>query len=632
MLVGLGAALAVCAWIPRSWDLDFAERLGLSGLLGLAAIGWLIFPILLVSTNLLFMIPVLVALFLVAGIARKLISLDAFSCTKNLWVVIPCLALLLAMVTALAPSTAMDWDTLAYHLAVPKLWLEAGHMTYIPFIHHSNFPFLVDNLFVLGLRFGGESGAKAFTCIGFGFGLVWIFGVVRRWHGECAARWATILFAVTPVILWESGTGYVDVIHGLFAAAGAIYAVEYLNTSKRNWLVLTALLLGAAMASKYTGLQTFAIVGIVLLFGARKHLPTVIGAGVLALVIASPWYIRNTINTGNPLYPFFYEQLGGKDWDQRRANIYRIEQKSFGVKTSWGDLPHAVAGLAYQPGRYVNPAQTIGLGNPMGAVGAASLVVLALAALSRRRSDKRSGVLLAIVGMSLVLWFALSQQSRYIVTLVPMIALLFGSIRSLALQRIAYAAVVLQALITLVTQVRTSTQDQLRVVLGQESRADYLGRRIPFALPADEINKLVPPTGKVALYDEVFGYLLDVPYEWANPGHSTRIPYDSMANGDDYVARMKKLGFTHVYVNLRSEPQDFAQRWLAAMGLGSGPMPFEPAEREAIFQNWEIRWKVLIAEAAVTGNLKVANAFSKSILFELNPDSATLRSGRPSPN
>src|SRR6185295_13803103 len=87
--------------------------------------------------------------------------------------------------------------------------------------------------------------------------------------------------------------------------------------------------------------------------------------GVIAMAIACPWYIKNVVNTGNPVYPFFYSKLGGKNFSAPQAEQYSREQASFGVGTQDGhhdftQIGHAVLGLGYQPGRFINPAQTFG--------------------------------------------------------------------------------------------------------------------------------------------------------------------------------------------------------------------------------------------------------------------------------
>ena len=55
---------------------------------------------------------------------------------------------------------------------------------------------------------------------------------------------------------------------------------------------------------------------------------------------------------------------------------------------------------------------------------------------------------------------------------------------------------------------------------------------------------------KVALYDEVRGFYLDVPYFWANPGHHTLLPYDTYTEPEHLLQGLKSLGVTHIVLSL----------------------------------------------------------------------------------
>jgi hypothetical protein len=537
---------------------------------------------------------------------------------------------LFALFSVLAPSDIMDWDTLAYHLAVPKLWIEAGKIGYIPFIHHSNFPFTVDLLYVWGLRWGGESGAKAFQLAYLLIGAVLVFGLARQRYGTRAGWWATVAFVTVPVVLWEAGSAYIDVAHGLYAGGGILLAaLAVADPERRRLLVPAGLLLGFAAGTKYTGLQTIAAVGLVLVVAGlvRKQVgegfKQAVVVGGLAMLVAAPWFVKNVVNTGNPVYPFFYERLGGHDWDQRRADIYRNEQQTFGVGRN-GDkrdptaLGHAVLGLAYQPGRFINPAPTEGLGTPLGSIGLAVLAGLLLWPLAGR-IGRFEGVALGAVVVSLGMWFLLSQQSRYIVPLAVPLAVLVGGATTLrGFAGVAMGAVGLQAVYSLWLIQSQLVMPKVQVVTGQVPVEAYRKATNPFFEPSQAINQVVKG-GKVALYDEVFGFLLDVPYFWANPGHCTVIPYDSMQTAEDYMSGMRKLGFTHVYISVSPvvKEREMRDRWLASMGMGDPSLAFTPEKRAELLGNWEAKYHILIADAVKEGKLVPEQTFRSSILFRI---------------
>ncbi|MEZ5162187.1 MAG: hypothetical protein R2688_00235 [Fimbriimonadaceae bacterium] len=154
-------------------------------------------------------------------------SLLKFDGRKNLGVVaLFGLLLLFPLVASLSPSTTMDWDSIAYHLAVPKMWMQDGQIHKVLNLHHSNFPFSIDNLYIWGLALGGEAGAKAFSFAILVFGVLAVYGTARRCFpdSQFAGLAAGLIFAGSPVVLWESGTAYIDVAHGLYAGLGVFCA------------------------------------------------------------------------------------------------------------------------------------------------------------------------------------------------------------------------------------------------------------------------------------------------------------------------------------------------------------------------------------------------------------------------
>lgn len=553
-----------------------------------------------------------------------------------------CLLFLFPLAGTLAPSTSLDWDSLAYHLAVPKLWLESGSFQPLLWVHHSFFPAAFDALFVPGLAWGDQAGAKAFMVVALLFCCLAVFGLARRQWGADKAWWAPILLAGSPVVLWESGTAYIDVPHGVLGVLAVWYFAEYAFKSgqqdtsttpqdppktPQNPLILGAILLALCLGSKFTGLQAFLLLGLVYLAISfkqpKKLLQGVVVASIAVLVIAGGWYVRNIVLTGNPVRPFFSSIFPTKGWDKWRADTYSNEQQTFGVgRTERGRDPlqigNAVLGLAVQPGRFVNPAQTEGGGFPFGAVGAATMLVLLSAALAPTM-QKSARALLAWVGLLLIAWFFLSQQSRYMTYLPAAAALLLPAVmarwKQLAVPLAAMTAA--QAAYTAWMLYTVQAQDQLRVVTGQISSEDYLKATTPFAANAAEINQL-PDVTNLALYDEVFGFYLNKPYFWANPGHVTDNSPEPFQTGADYVRGLPQKP-SHVYMSLSPQflPPEARDKFLATAGLAPGD-PYTEQEKQEMFANPDLKWRWLIADAVRSGALTPEKSFRSAILFKVN--------------
>jgi 4-amino-4-deoxy-L-arabinose transferase-like glycosyltransferase len=633
-----GVGCAVWRLWPRLREgADPAEALGLCGLAGLGLSGVITLLVGLLPSGLR-AAPFLLAVAAAFGLTFAIKEVWNFlrPSKPDSWR-LACLAalafaVLIALVGAVGPSDMNDWDSIAYHLAVPKIWLADGRISYIPYIHHSNFPGAIDNLFILGLWWGGAAGAKAFGVAVFILGMLAVFGLARRRFGENAAWIAVIAFAGMPSVLWESGTAYIDVGHGLFAGLGILYAAEVLEGKPTAWRM--ALCLALACATKYTGLQTFVAVSATLaMFGlsglrgeaGNRHSLRAFGLAALATaLIAGPWYVRNVVNTGNPVYPFFYGVFGGENWDAFRAAVYTEEQKTFGAGASPKDLGAAILGPAYQPGRYTNPNPTEGGGMPTGALGFLAVGTW-LAWLLSGRLGRLERAVLAATGISLLMWFILSQQSRYLITLgIPAAVLAGAALERLRVGPLLAGLAAVQALFALYVGKVFHLDPKLPVVLGRISEEEYLKLAAPFAISAKAINEQVTASGKVALYDEVFGYYLDVPYFWANPGHSTLIPYERTEDGAQLADELKRLGFTHVYVNfgvgVAFANRDAREKWMAQARLIEPAQPISAEERSEAFKDLRTKWRMLLAEASAGGRLEPLPSpeIPTGLLFRLN--------------
>lgn len=623
----LASALAIRPLVSKLiLDADPAEKFGVSGLVGLGTLGMFVFAVGLMPGGLGLIVPlvgVVVAAGAVVGFRSGALTDFRFRAPTGagLAVLVAIVLLgLIGLIGVLAPSTTLDWDTIAYHLAVPKLWLERGQIGLIQGMHQSNFPFTVECLFMLGLEWGGQAGAKAFSLAYLVFGSFAVFGLARRWYGATAGWWSLLAFAGIPIVCWESGTGYIDVAHGLYATIGLCYAIENLAGAGAvsRW-VMAGIGLGFAIGTKYTGLQVVgAFVAVALLYGfvGRNLMKTLNGVAITvlaAVVVGGAWYVKTAVYTGNPVFPFFSSVLGGRDWDEWRASVYKDEQKSFGVGTAPTDLGHAVLGLAYQPGRYTNPGQNVGAGFPSGAVGFAVLLVGVGAALSGG-GDRKKRIVLGVVGLGLLGWFVLSQQSRYLtVYMVPLAILAGGEVAKSRWGRVLAGAVALQAAMTAMVMARFQTMDQIKVAIGTVPQDAYLSERLAI-YRARPFFESLPNDSRIALYDEVFGFYIDRSYFWANPGHSMLIPYDRVSNAAQYVAAMRDQRFTHIYVNLSTGDS----RFVSALGLGASSVAYSEEERAAMMPDLNLKWKVLVSDAVRSGLIKLEQTFGTSAVYSLN--------------
>jgi hypothetical protein len=97
------------------------------------------------------------------------------------------------------------------------------------------------------------------------------------------------------------------------------------------------------------------------------------------------------------------------------------------------------------------------------------------------------------------------------------------------------------------------------------------------------------------------------------------IPYDSMNTAKEYVDGMKALGFTHIYIRywLPGMMIDDVNEWRGAAGLGGQVIPFLPWRRKELTSNFEIKYKVLLAEAIAERRISVVGGTDHWLAIEI---------------
>jgi 4-amino-4-deoxy-L-arabinose transferase-like glycosyltransferase len=310
---------------------------GLAGF-GLAIIGWARLPVLLVI-----LLGMLIWQLFRGAIPAVLDAVRALAVTLRdscqgvpFWM--PFAAAITAILTfilALAPP-ADAFDALIYHLAVPELWLRDGGLRLFDMPPYW-FPSLVEGLNVWPLVLGNDLGAQLYH---FTFGLLailllWLW--VRSLWGDQTGWWVIILSLTMPSLKWLAAWAYTDLAL-VFFALGMLYSLwKWLDADDPRWLMVTAAMSGLAMGVKYTSFLVPVVAGCFILFKVfsknisrqdrQKNLLDVIRFSAVALLIASPWYLRNWVWMHNPFYPFVF---GGPFWDSFRANWYTASGSGIG--------------------------------------------------------------------------------------------------------------------------------------------------------------------------------------------------------------------------------------------------------------------------------------------------------------
>jgi hypothetical protein len=221
------------------------------------------------------------------------------------WVALIIIAELTVVFFIVAFGPEVRFDGLAYHLELPKRYIEAGRIQFYGDVHQSAFPALWDMAYVYGLLLRSEQISRlfAFTVTLCLVHSIYSFG--RRLFGKSTGLFAALVASTAPIISAYWSNAMADNAFALFL----LLSLTALTVGRKK--ILTAafaagVFLAFAAASR---MQTFvlapalAVVFIgtltALRINRRKGFLTIVILSALSIVVAAPWYIHNYSATGN---------------------------------------------------------------------------------------------------------------------------------------------------------------------------------------------------------------------------------------------------------------------------------------------------------------------------------------------
>lgn len=237
-----------------------------------------------------------------------------------------------------------EFDVLEYHLQAPKEFFQAGKISFVDHNIYANMP-LGSEMHSLAAMviIGGQDGWWWGGMVGkFVIGshtllaAMLVLGFASRKFGSWIGWASAGLLLSAPGCMYVSPSGLVDMALGAYLLA-ATWSVSHLYPTatcakQPFWFCLfaTFTFAGGAAACKYTGLVCCVIPITLFIFinelWLRKPASQKVEGRVLAILSSSalaicitvlPWYAKNTVMTGNPVYPLAGSVFG---FDSADAN------------------------------------------------------------------------------------------------------------------------------------------------------------------------------------------------------------------------------------------------------------------------------------------------------------------------
>ena len=242
------------------------------------------------------------------------------------------LIILLNLFRSLAPP--VKWDSLSYHLEIPRQYIAAGGIIFLPENFYAGFPQLVELLFTWVMILGSPSAAAALGCFVGVVTLVGVEGFARRFTSLNQRFLAPAVLLSGFSISQSLSSAYVDIWIMLFGLGFFILIEQYRITTHRQYIILAGVMSGLAISTKYTS-GILLVIGLVSLFMIDFRsknllcLRNAIWLSLISLLVVSPWLVKNWLLAGNPAYPFVPTSTTIDPWQQYFRSDYFPTRKIY---------------------------------------------------------------------------------------------------------------------------------------------------------------------------------------------------------------------------------------------------------------------------------------------------------------
>lgn len=497
---------------------------------------------------------------------------------------------------ALTPE--VQWDSLVYHMTTPKLYARAHGIVEIPYDFHTYLTKQIDIQYVVGEIFGLEQYAKVLM---YSFNLFLSLGIYvfckQKWNMKVGLIAMTILYTIPIMTIYEPTT-YNDISMGLFLfyACTAFLKIK----QQKNWIFLCGFLIGSAAGTKIFALGTlgFFIFMYVWFFGIRKmqnSIADIVIIGLVCFLVIAPWLTITTIQTKNPIYPFFYNVFGGENWTPELAEFWSNLFTSQGGEktitsfflTPWNLTMHS---MLYGPVYGYSPVFLI------------FIPLFFLLGLHKNKNEKVGLFFFYFIIYYIIMWFLLAADGRYILSVFPA-ATIITTITMVHLwekrsqcYRYLIPGILILVLLSNLGMFIIMNRNTVQVLVGVQEKEEYIQNNLQNYRLVQWINENLDENAKIFVANDDRTYFLEKEYLGGYPIIQGYIDYVQIDSAEALYTRLKKEQITHVMITYHETSQ----------GIITTPFAYKYNE------------KIILLWAELTGNYgKLVKEKNNVFLYEL---------------
>ena len=457
-------------------------------------------------------------------------------------------------------------DTLSYHFQIPKDYILNNGLTYSPFIPY-NSPHLLEVIHVIPLMMGGELSLKILLYIISILLCLKIFTVCKYYFDTRTGLIATLLVISTPKFTYINSSGIVEIYLALITLSAIWIYCEIINTIKQknnsenqtfyDLVIYGSVFLGGVASIKYYGLFTvFSLSIAVLYFIIKYNFKNYKRLIILSLIFGSlfllPFYIKNVVFTGNPLYPKFFSIFGGSDWSQ---NLSILTENFFSEHKR---MPFTFLNFILSPFYLFLDQNTVS-----GRFGYGILILLLLPVLIYKYFFTNSRLLYNNFNIQLIiyyiisiwiLWFLFSfHRDRHLIVIIILLSILIANSITFIIRNNKDLNTKLIILFIFIVGMMPNVfaniyfnQKYLELFFLNNSDSKFIQKYLPLKDEFQNVNQTLEADSKIINLIGNRQYFLDFEQFYPSPAFQGRFDFSSLKNNGDLYKLIKKDGFTHI--------------------------------------------------------------------------------------
>ncbi|OGS20715.1 MAG: hypothetical protein A2252_02035 [Elusimicrobia bacterium RIFOXYA2_FULL_39_19] len=487
-----------------------------------------------------------------------LLPAPAVEKVKSSWLfsgIVLALALLIGLVTALAPETF--YDSTQYHLGVPLIWVQNHRICEIPTIQQSFYQMNMHLLYVITILLKYEGASKIVNYMFGLLGMVLLYTFAKKYFSKKQGLLTAAMFYCTPVVLFVTSRSCIELPMVFFEILSIFCVFNWLVTKNDKWFYLTAVFSGTALGSKHTAVFGFISICVAsliyFLLYRRDEMASFLKKAVIFLMIGfvfvSPWLIKSYVFVGNPIYPFKLSITGGVIQESKKKDISYIDQSPIPLtplnivtipwRSTMGQFQESFTGMVF-------------------------LMFIPLLFLFRKTSRYAKFIFFYIVPYYL-LWIVIGRcYLRFLITPLALLSVVYAFYITEADIPKVFKTLLVGVLVVLfgtncflMMSSQKMSQNPLGVILGLQSKMDYLATSrqsypCPYYQTVDWINRNLPENSKVAFFGETRPYYMRRKVLTHSAGDFNQIILwcKEVKTAEELKSKLAKEGVTHFMVNV----------------------------------------------------------------------------------